>query len=413
MSNRRRPNATRDHASGPRRRDDPDASAEAGVDADAAALGFADLADGDAEHSVVPEFRNLRARLFGDFDVDSPTADLELLPSPPSAETHVRRQAGFTFGLAPTAADLAGASVDAPEEPDAEPNPGFEAELEERPDAEPGEVPGTADPLPESAVVDGHAVEQSAPPPVLQHPTPEPATQEASLVPTSAPVLVDEPSRRPAALYVALTAAVVAALLGGWLLLRSGDDQPAAEGRPPLTSASVRATSSAVTEIDDQSVRTRQQLDFDRAVSTLVLTVPRGDVEVGTADFDPEVTAIEISVPGEPAQSVDGDLLPGDTTSVRLDKQATTFELSYTASGTVVRTEPSSAHRAKALVTSLTVMTGEGSTSTFTVEGDDILNLGCTDPGATVACGEQADGGWSVTPTSATTEVIAQVDLPD
>jgi hypothetical protein len=64
-------------------------------------------------------------------------------------------------------------------------------------------------------------------------------------------------------------------------------------------------------------------------------------------------------------------------------------------------------------VTPLVVTTGDGSSAAVTVQGDDILNLGCTDPDTTVACGEQTDGGWTVTPESTTTTVIAQVDLPE
>ena len=79
-----------------------------------------------------------------------------------------------------------------------------------------------------------------------------------------------------------------------------------------------------------------------------------------------------------------------------------------------MRTEPSSAHRAKVLVTPLQVAAATAGTALIRVGGAEVLNLGCAAARSTHRGLRQADrDGWEVTNDPLDTDVIAQVDLPE
>ena len=155
-------------------------------------------------------------------------------------------------------------------------------------------------------------------------------------------------------------------------------------------------------------------MSFTDTIAQVTLRVPERGADSPAQDFDLQITDIAISVDGQPTQQVPGKL-DGDSPelTIDLDQPSADFTISYVASGAVVRTEPSSAHRAKALVTPVLIEAADDSSGIVTVKGADVLNLGCAAPDqAMEACGQQTDGGWEVELPTLDTEVIAQVDLP-
>jgi hypothetical protein len=221
-----------------------------------------------------------------------------------------------------------------------------------------------------------------------------------------------EPTVKRAVVAVVMALFVVAALATGWLLLNRNSNQGAVRAEGGAPSPTVRAQNVASTRVDGTEVRASQQLEFDTTVNTLMLSIPRADPKSATAGFEPRIREIEIRSAGAPAQTVDADLAAGETLAVDLAQPSDSVTVRYVVDGAVVQTDPSGAHRAKALVTPVLIETGAGSTQALTVRGAEVLNLGCTDGTSTVACGEQTDAGWTVIPSSADTLVIAQVDLP-
>ena len=433
MSNRRPPKAA---APPPADIDEPPAkqpessrpSDSASVAYDAAALGYADLAE-LAPGAELPAFQQLRARLFADIDSAGDGFDFTQPQSESSAETaplFVPAQSSIANG-ARTAAEIAADDRAQTAESDFDPHPaGDEVEwpvtesdalrsvILEKFVVHPDET--DLDVMPDSDdEVAPHAVVESPP---TEDATPDLEPALVVTVPASPAGLMrsstvdEDPPQRRARLYVLLAAFVVVCLIGGWMLLTSDNDQSAAPSGPDFASRSVQAKSVSVATIDAESVTATQQLEFDSTVATLRLLVPKRGDNSAIADFEPTVDTIEIAVAGEPVQRVSDELSAGDTVTIELAHPSESISVSYVANGAVVRTEPSSAHRAKAWMTPLRVSVGDGSARSLTVRGDNILNLGCAERAATLACGEQTDDGWTVTP-GATTNVIAQVDLPE
>lgn len=357
---------------------------------DAASLGFADLAE-NGPGNELPEFRDLRSRLFGDTlgepaptdpDVDDPQRSTPFVPAQMSVASGAR-----------SAAEIAA-------EPAQEPPAVAEPDLPEPHFAEPEIEP--------SVMLEPPATE----PPTEPEPPIAPAPVPPAPVQHSATTDDGESPAKRAVVAVLMALFVVAALATGWVLLHRNTNQGAVRAEGGAPSQTVRAQNLASTRVDGTEVRASQQLEFDTTVNTLMLSIPPADPKSATAEFEPRIREVEIRSAGAPAQTVDADLTAGETLTVNLAQPSDSVTVRYVVDGAVVQTEPSGAHRAKALVTPVLIETGAGSTQALTVRGAEVLNLGCIDGASTVACGEQTDAGWTVSPSSADTVVIAQVDLP-
>lgn len=451
MSNRRPPRVDPPPATATDPGTPGEAAAGASLPSDAASLGYADL----AEHppgAELPAFRELRARLFA--DIELATADSDFDPTDqPDHSAAPERPALFLptqFSIANGARTAAEIADDDPAEPDSDSRvidaeirwpltalidaSPIETETEdaEVADAEPigAEVYGADGVDSEPATVAGlpldiagQAVDVdedlTATPAVDSLPSVAPAAALGAgalqptlpTLPAPTSTIEDEPASRRTPVLVLLAAFVVVSLIGGWALLTRNDDQ-GANSVDAVASAATRMQSVAVATIDADSVRATQRLEFDDTVSMLRLRVPQRGNASAIADFKPTVDSIEIAVAGQPIQRITDRLTSGEDITIDLDHPSDSITLTYVAEGAIVRTEPSSAHRAKAWMTPLRVGAAEGSARLLTVQGPDVLNIGCAERSATVACGQQTDDGWTVEP-GAATNVIAQVDLPE
>jgi hypothetical protein len=405
------------------------------VPADAATLGFADLAE-HAPGVGLAEFRDLRSRLFGDIDTAEPAFEESEVEQHPPAEEESRNafvpmHLSIAHG-AVTAAEIAAANeefgdAEVPEEDEYEVDVGGE-DLDSDPTETSGELaevsttPGArsapiAVPFvaPDEVIPDSGGPEPS--PPAISPPAATINDLSTTTAPLETAPLEEEQTHRNAPIFATLATVVVAAVVGGWILLWGGDDSektsPSAGGGVQA-SQDTRAQGSTSIEIDGDSLRASEQLTFAQKVSQITLSLPRRPVGTAAADFEPQVSDVEVSVPGQPTRRLATEIAAGSRIIVDLDSPSDTIELSYLAEGAVLRTEPSSAHRAKALVTPLRIVVDEGSTRILVVKGPDVLNLGCTPPGRSMqACGDRIEAGWEVAPETPDTDVIAQVDLPE
>ncbi len=163
----------------------------------------------------------------------------------------------------------------------------------------------------------------------------------------------------------------------------------------------------------DGTVLMSVQLSLPVALTRLNLSLP--EVAGDQVGFNPRIRGLRIFVDGQSSQLVAGTLRTGSATTVTLRQPASVLELRYRERGTVVRTKGStSAGRALAWLTSLSISpTGERS-STVSISGSDVLNLGCAAPGDPLtSCGHHTTaGGWRVGALPRDAEVYAQVNLP-
>jgi hypothetical protein len=149
-------------------------------------------------------------------------------------------------------------------------------------------------------------------------------------------------------------------------------------------------------------------------VSSVTLAVPKQAATAGGGAFDPRIGNLQILMGDRSPLNVSQSLRPGTSVTVRLPAAATRLDVVYVAYHAVVRNEPSSAHRAAALATPLTLSPSSGVTSTVHIVGDNVTNVGCTAPdGSSQTCGSESSNGWTVTrtPQHHGDAVIAQLDL--
>lgn len=163
----------------------------------------------------------------------------------------------------------------------------------------------------------------------------------------------------------------------------------------------------------DGTVSMSVQLSLPVALTRLSLSIPKlaGD-QVG---FNPRIRGLRIFVDGQPSQPVAGTLRTGSATTVTLRKPASVLVLRYKELGTVVRTKHSSAGRALAWLTSLSVSPFGEQSNTVSISGSHVLNLGCAAPGDPLtSCGHHTGSGWWIGSGSLPrdVEVYAQLDLP-
>lgn len=162
----------------------------------------------------------------------------------------------------------------------------------------------------------------------------------------------------------------------------------------------------------DGTVLMSVQLSLPVALTRLNLSLP--ELAGDQFGFNPRIRGLRIFVDGQSSQLVAGTLRTGSVTTVALRQPASVLELRYKERGAVVRTKGSSAGRALAWLTSLSISpTGERS-STVSISGSHVLNLGCAAPGDPLtSCGHHtAAGGWRIGALPRDAEVYAQVNLP-
>ncbi|MGZ4460464.1 MAG: hypothetical protein ACXVW9_15195 [Nocardioidaceae bacterium] len=151
-------------------------------------------------------------------------------------------------------------------------------------------------------------------------------------------------------------------------------------------------------------------LDFRTAQSNVVLSVSPG---VGVArQFHQQVRGLSVQWAGHALQSR-GTMLPGQSTTIELTGGATRVTVGYDVHGAVVRSQPSSAGRALALLTPLEVDQVPGVRTQVRLTSPEVLNVGCVAPGGALhTCGAQVGQTWVVDGTAPqpVAEVVAQVD---
>ncbi len=224
--------------------------------------------------------------------------------------------------------------------------------------------------------------------------------------------------KRPLAPYVLLVALVfvVAALaVGIAVLIRHGPGGTRSTDTLPAVAVSRRATINTEVGFGPKHVMTvSEHVELNRSVTSLRLTVPKWTTSVNGGEFHPSIKNFQVFLGDHPPLTVSRAVLPGDSLVVALPKSTRTFTLAYVASGAVRKSEPSSAHRALALVTLVTMRPAERITNTINVTSASVTNIGCFEPsGTAMTCGSETADGWTVTqgPSDQKTAIVAQLDL--
>jgi hypothetical protein len=230
------------------------------------------------------------------------------------------------------------------------------------------------------------------------------------------PVAEERPSSRP--VLIAALIALVLLVAAGMLLVRHGQSSSAGPTTgPAISTASSASAAEVVSQVSfgpGLVLSESQHVVFDKPVSSVTLTVPKQAATAGGGEFDPRIGNLQILMGDGPAMNVRQSLRPRTSVTVPLPTAASRLDFVYVAYHSIVRSEPSSQHRAAALVTPLTLTSGSGVTSTLHIAGDNVTNIGCTKPdGTSRSCGSESSDGWTVvrTPQQQRDAVIAQLDL--
>jgi hypothetical protein len=241
-----------------------------------------------------------------------------------------------------------------------------------------------------------------------------PANMQARLV--YPPVVEERPSSRP--VLVAAFIALLLLLAVGVILVRQGlssasgaDTRTGSEGQAGAVGADVVSEASFGPGL---VVSQSQHVVFSQAVSALDLTVPQQTTTVSGGAFHPRIGNLQVLLGDGAPINVRQSLYPGKTVTVDLPGPTTRLDIVYVAYGAVVRSQPSSQHRAIALVNPLTLSSHSDMASTLHIDGTNVTNIGCTWPnGASQSCGSESSHGWTVTRGAKQQDVavVAQLDL--
>ncbi|MDX6319762.1 MAG: hypothetical protein QOD35_3162 [Nocardioidaceae bacterium] len=230
------------------------------------------------------------------------------------------------------------------------------------------------------------------------------------------PVAEERPSSRP--VLITALAALVLLVAAGVLLVRHGQSSSGDPASGPATSATGSAgAADVVSQVSfgpGLVLSESQHFVFDKPVSSVTLAVPKQAATAGGGEFDPRIGNLQILMGDGAPMNVRQSLRPGTSTTVTLPEAGTRLDVVYVAYHAIVRSEPSSQHRAAALVTPLTLTSSSGLTSTLHIAGDNVTNIGCTKPdGTSQSCGSESPDGWTLvrTPRQQADVVIAQLDL--
>jgi hypothetical protein len=230
------------------------------------------------------------------------------------------------------------------------------------------------------------------------------------------PVTEEVPSSRPV-LVVALVALLLLIAVGVILVRHgvtsdSGTDTGSGAGAPTrgVGADVVSEASFGPGLVVSQS----QHVVFSEPVANFTLTVPKQVTTVSGGAFHPRIGNLQVLLGDGAPINVRQSLRPGSKVTVDLPGPTTRLDIVYVAYGAVVRSQPSSQHRAIALVNPLTLSPRAGMASTLHVDGTNVTNIGCTRPGgASWSCGAESAHGWTVTrgPNQEPVAVVAQLDL--
>jgi hypothetical protein len=226
------------------------------------------------------------------------------------------------------------------------------------------------------------------------------------------PVAEERPSSRPVLLTA--FAALVLLVAAGVLLVKHGQSSSAGPATSSAGSKSAAALVSQVSFGPGLVLNGSLHVVFDKPVSSVTLAVPKQAAIAGGGEFDPRIGNLQILMGDGPPMNVQQSLRPGTSVTVTLPAAGTRLDVVYVAYHAVVRSKPSSQHRAAALVTPLALTSAPDLTSTLHIDGDHVTNIGCTKPdGTSQSCGSESSDGWTVTrtPQQRSDAVIAQVDL--
>ncbi len=187
---------------------------------------------------------------------------------------------------------------------------------------------------------------------------------------------------------------------------------PTQTGEPP--SGPGFTTNSRISA--DGAVETSSTVVFEQPVSSMTITVPGANTAWLAGDFHPTVAHLLLTAGGAPLAGVTDRLSAGGSAVVQLPAGTTAVDMTYRATGVVIRTTPSIPTRALVLVNPLGVSARSSLSASVHVVGARILNLGCSGPNiAAAACGAPTADGWQVKNSAGAGEVavVAQVDLSE
>lgn len=230
------------------------------------------------------------------------------------------------------------------------------------------------------------------------------------------------PRRVAWSLVIAAAVATLLAAVGWQVLVRGSSTPKALESSGTATGGSPRRSptgtgapgagigTTTLSLAGGGLLRASEVLDFRTAQPNLVLSVAPG---VGIArQFHPQVGGLSVRWDGHRLQS-HGTMLPGQSTTIELTGGATRVTVGYDVHGAVVKSRPSSAGRALALLTPLEVDHVPGIRTQVRLTSPEVLNVGCVAPGGALhTCGAQVGQTWVVDGTAPqpVAEVVAQLD---
>jgi hypothetical protein len=230
------------------------------------------------------------------------------------------------------------------------------------------------------------------------------------------PMPEPEPPSRPVLLVAAATLAILV-VLGTLLIRNSADDTTPASSASNSVVLAARTSAKITAEISiapRQVLTASQRVVFASPVTSVTLTMPEQATTVSGGIFNPRIGNLQILTGKADPLNVPTAPKAGKSVAVDLPYATNSVDIVYVAYGAIVKSQPSTAHRAVALATPLSVTSTKDVTSTLHVNGSNVTNIGCSDPnGAAKVCGTKSGNSWTVTlgPDERNWTVIAQLDL--
>lgn len=234
------------------------------------------------------------------------------------------------------------------------------------------------------------------------------------------------------AMVLAAAVQVGIGLASAAALLRGDEPAPAAQAANEQTVTQPQATAAEDAPIasgsDDGLVATAGVLGGDRVEVSEVVSWPDGgplelrlelpDLSTGSAVeavFDPVVTGLQVTIDGNPAPAVP---LSGSPTVWTVQSPSgtapTTMTVRYVTEGALVRSTPSQAGRALAVIAPLSHGAIGSLPVRIEIAYEGVLGVGCPRaPVASQVCGRRLEDRWvAEPPPGLPAVVVVQLDLP-
>lgn len=162
------------------------------------------------------------------------------------------------------------------------------------------------------------------------------------------------------------------------------------------------------------ALQTNTRIGFDHPISSFWISVPGAAPASISPNFDPRISHLQVLVAGRAISGVPQQVMAGRSVRVVLPAHTQAVELAYQATGVISASKPSKAGRALMLATPLRLSVPTTTATTISLQGSQILNLGCWSPTSLPkACGEKSGDGWKVSvPARSGVEVVAQINVP-